>query len=88
MRVEPAPYVYRPDDRRQRPDDRRAEMDRRRDAPEKQMVNTAPAWFAPAFGAHILGQMAPEVIAPGNVARAYAQPEVRAPRQPLIVTAV
>jgi hypothetical protein len=88
MRVEAAPYVFRSDDRRQRFEDRRAsEEDRRAEtvqaAPRAQ--HAAHVWFAPAFGAHILGQVTPERVTPSRVKRAYAQPESQTPLRPSLV---
>lgn len=85
MRIEPAPYVFRNDDRRQRFEDRRAtESERRAEETTRQTraVHAAPKWFAPTFGAHILGQSAPPRMRPDEVRRAYAQPEARTPLRP------
>jgi tRNA U34 5-methylaminomethyl-2-thiouridine-forming methyltransferase MnmC len=85
MRVEPVPYVYRNDDRRQRWDDRRiAFEDRRIEQPASPRArHAAHVWFAPAFGAHILGLIAPEAVMPSRAQRAYLQPEARTPLRPL-----
>ncbi len=84
MRVEPAPYVYRPEDRRQRFEDRRAcPEDRRTAEPAAQRAShAAHVWFAPAFGAQILGLIAPETVIPARARRAYLQPEERTPLRP------
>lgn len=85
MRVEPVPYVYRNDDRRRRYDDRRnAADDRRTDqASSPRARHAAHVWFAPAFGAQILGLMTPETVVPARARRAYLQPEARTPLRPL-----
>jgi tRNA U34 5-methylaminomethyl-2-thiouridine-forming methyltransferase MnmC len=87
MRVEPAPYVFRNEDRRQRFDDRRTPSeDRRAEQPAPPRARHAVhVWFTPAFGAQILGQIAPETIIPGRARRAYAQPEARTPLRPSVV---
>lgn len=85
MRVEPTPYVFRNEDRRQRFDDRRAssaEHAAERHAEQPRAVHEAPKWFAAPFGAHILGQIAPVAIEPGIARRAYMQPEARTPLRP------
>lgn len=85
MRVEAAPYVFRSDDRRQRFEDRRmSEEDRRTETAQSatRAKHAAHVWFASAFGAHILGQVTPERVAPSKVKRAYAQPEARTPLRP------
>ncbi len=89
MRVEPAPYVFRNEDRRQRFDDRRAtETERREETNTRQTraVHAAPKWFAPTFGAHLLGQVAPSRVPPAQVRRAYEQPEARTPLRPSTIT--
>lgn len=89
MRVEPAPYVFRNEDRRQRFEDRRAAESERRDAQRTEQTrasHAAPKWFAPTFGAHILGQAAPAVVAPADIRRAYQQPETRTPLRPSTIT--
>jgi hypothetical protein len=87
MRVEPAPYVFRTEDRRQRFAERRGQAaDRRsepRDAPRAR--HAAYGWFAPAFGAHLLGQIASRAVPPLTIQRAYLQPEARTPLRPTIV---
>lgn len=87
MRVEPAPYVFRNEDRRQRFADRRVEgEDRRTDAQTATRArHAAPMWFTPAFGAHLLGQVAPGTVIPRLAQRAYTQPESRTPLRPSIV---
>jgi hypothetical protein len=89
MRIEPAPYVFRNEDRRQRFEDRRArESERRAEETVRQTraVHAAPKWFAPTFGAHILGQSAPTRVPAAEVRRAYAQPEARMPLRPGTIT--
>jgi hypothetical protein len=89
MRVEAAPYVFRSEDRRQRPEGRRfAEEDRRtqKEQPSERARHAAHVWFAPAFGAHILGQAKPERVTPAQARRAYTQPETRTPLRPNFVT--
>jgi hypothetical protein len=85
MRVEPVQYVYRNDDRRERCEDRRAGGDDRRaePSPAPRARHAPHVWFAPAFGAQILGLMAPETIFPARARRAYLQPEARTPLRPL-----
>jgi hypothetical protein len=85
MRVEPAPYVYRNTDRRQRCEDRRiAPEDRRTEpSPRPRAQHAAHVWFAPAFGAQILGLIAPATVIPARARRAYLQPEARTPLRPL-----
>jgi hypothetical protein len=84
MRVEPAPYVFRNEDRRGRFADRRASPDRRNEEPATcpRARHAAHVWFTPAFGAHLLGQIVVERIIPGRAARAYTQPESRTPLRP------
>lgn len=79
--------MYRFDDRRPRPDVRRAASDRRQEArPSSPRAEAQPhIWFQPVFGAHILGQVAPERAPAAAVARAYAQPEARMPVRPRTV---
>ena len=85
MRVEPVPYVYRNDDRRQRCEDRRIANDDRRteQSATPRARHAAHVWFAPAFGAQILGLIAPEAVIPARAQRAYLQPEARTPLRPL-----
>ncbi len=45
----------------------------------------AHVWFAPTFGAHILGQARPERVTPARARRAYSQPEARTPLRPSFV---
>ena len=45
--------------------------------------HAAHVWFAPAFGAQILGLIAPEKVVPARAQRAYLQPEARTPLRPL-----
>jgi hypothetical protein len=85
MRIEAAPHLSRFDDRRPRPELRRAGFDRRAEPAPVASPRAAASphvWLQPAFGAHILGQAAPERAAPGVLARAYAQPESRTPLRP------
>jgi hypothetical protein len=85
MRVEPVHYVYRNDDRRQRCEDRRIAGEDRRtgQAAAPRARHPAHVWFAPAFGAQILGLIAPATVAPARAQRAYMQPEARTPLRPL-----
>ena len=85
MRVEAAPYVFRHEDRRQRFDDRRGGDNERRYNPEQDQPRAShrsPPWITPAFGAHILGQVAPAAVEPRIARRAYQQPESRTPLRP------
>lgn len=59
-------------------DDRRAEQ-----SSGPRARHAAHVWFAPAFGAQILGLMAPETVIPSRARRAYLQPETRTPLRPL-----
>lgn len=89
MRIEPAPYVFRNEDRRQRFDDRRAaesEFGAEATRAQARANHAAPKWFAPAFGAHILGQAQPVNVSPAQARRAYEQPEARTPLRPSTVT--
>ena len=91
MRVEAAPVVYRNDDRRQRFEDRRMAGDDRRfkpEQPQQRARHEAHLWFAPAFGAHILGQVTPARVTPTEAKRAYRQPESRTPLRPHMVQSV
>ncbi len=85
MRVEPAPHVFRNEDRRQRFDDRRGSGEERRTDPGRstgRAQHEARPWFEPAFGAHLLGQLNKSRV-PAKLARmAYLQPEARTPRRP------
>lgn len=87
MRVEPAPYVCRTEDRRQRFAERRAQSADRRKAPREgpRARHCAHLWFAPAFGAHLLGQLVETPVLPRTAERAYSQPEARTPLRPSIV---
>jgi hypothetical protein len=88
MRVEAAPYVFRSEDRRRRFEDRRtADDDRRIETAHtaERARHEAHVWFAPAFGAHILGQAKPQRVTPAEARRAYAQPEARTPLRPRVV---
>jgi len=83
MRVEPVPYVYRAEDRRQRSSSEkpRGRFDRRRQgADDRRARHSAHPWLAAAFGAHLLGQGAPRLTpSAAALARAYSQPEARTP---------
>ncbi|HVY87336.1 MAG TPA: hypothetical protein VG942_00605 [Hyphomonadaceae bacterium] len=86
MRVEPAPHVFRNEDRRSRFTDRRARAERRVDPVEQPRArHAAHLWFTPAFGAQILGQIAPETVVPARAERAYQQPEALTPLRPSLV---
>lgn len=88
MRVEPAPYVFRNEDRRHRFTERRASSDDRRETSQhtnRRAQHQAHIWFAPAFGAHLLGQTAPQKPLPAQARRAYSQPEARTPLRPSLV---
>ena len=89
MRVEPAPYVFRNEDRRQRFEDRRAaesEFTAETAKAQTRACHAAPKWFAPTFGAHILGQTQSQRVSPEQARRAYEQPEARTPLRPSTVT--
>jgi hypothetical protein len=61
-----------------------ASEDRRTEQPAAARAShPAHVWFAPAFGAQILGLIAPATVAPARAQRAYMQPEARAPLRPL-----
>jgi len=87
MRVEPAPHVFRNEDRRTRAEERRGTgEDRRTDSAREplgggQTMNPRP-WFEPVFGAHLLGQMEKAGVSPEEAQRAYLQPEARTPLRP------
>lgn len=87
MRVEPAPHVFRNEDRRGRAEDRRGTgEDRRTDTDRQplgggQKMNPRP-WFEPVFGAHLLGQVEKARISADEAQRAYLQPEARTPLRP------
>jgi hypothetical protein len=91
MRVEPAPRVFRNEDRRNRSSQRHGSFQDRRAAPQqpdrraRHTGHTLHVWFEPAFGAHILGQIIPERVVPARARRAYTQPETRTPLRPSIV---
>ena len=88
MRVEPAPYVFRNEDRRQRFTERRADACDRRETPTStasRAQHQAHIWFAPAFGAHILGQVSPQKPLPAQARKAYSQPESQTPLRPSLV---
>jgi hypothetical protein len=91
MRVEPAPYVFRNEDRRQRFAERRTERHDRRAEPRadtRRARHATHVWFAPAFGAHLLGQVKPEPVVPGIATRAYTQPESRTPLRPSLIKSI
>ena len=88
MRVEPAPYVFRNEDRRQRFIERRASAEDRREhthSNNRRAQHPAHIWFAPAFGAHLLGQASPQKPLPAQARRAYSQPEARTPLRPSLM---
>lgn len=88
MRVEAAPHVYHFEDRRERADDRRAPEQEFQTASGQQANRArheAHLWFAPTFGAHILGQSKPTQVSPSEARRAYQQPEARTPLRPQTV---
>jgi hypothetical protein len=85
MRVEPAPHVFRNEDRRQRFDDRRGSGEERRADPGRsagRALHEARPWFTTAFGAHLLGQLDKARIPAKQARRAYQQPEARTPLRP------
>jgi hypothetical protein len=85
MRVEPAPHVFRNEDRRQRFDDRRGSGEERRADPGRtaeRARHEARPWFTPAFGAHLLGQVNKQRVPAKLARRAYLQPEARMPLRP------
>lgn len=87
MRVEPAPHVFRNEDRRARAEERRGTgEDRRTDTDrnagsDRNRMNARP-WFEPVFGAHLLGQIEKPRISRETAHRAYLQPESRTPLRP------
>lgn len=85
MRVEPAPHVFRNEDRRKRFEERRGTGEDRRADPsrsETRARHETQSWFAASFGAQLLGQIAPERVSAGEARRAYQQPEARSPLRP------
>lgn len=85
MRVEAAPHVFRNEDRRQRPEDRRGTGEERRADPDRgagRATHASMPWFAPVFGAHLLGQSKQERVSPKLARRAYQQPEAKTPLRP------
>lgn len=87
MRVEPAPHVFRNEDRRGRAEDRRGTGEERRAdtgrAPRSETRQTpSRPWFEPVFGAHLLGQIETPGVSPRTAQRAYLQPESRTPLRP------
>lgn len=85
MRVERAQHVFRNQDRRQRFDERRGSGEERRADPGRtaeRAQHTAQPWFAPTFGAHLLGQLVNERVPARQARRAYLQPEARTPLRP------
>lgn len=87
MRIEPAPFVFWNDERRQRVDDRRVAVEDRRvsQAETPRARHTAQRWFGAVFGAQILGQLAPATVSAASARRAYAPPEARTPLRPSVV---
>jgi len=87
MRIEPAPYVFWNDERRQRFDDRRVSIGDRRasEAETPRARHTAQRWFGAVFGAQLLGQVTPAKTSAANAQRAYTQPEARTPLRPTVV---
>ena len=87
MRIEGCSPVVLGYSRRQRFVERRADTSERRrpQTTERRARHQAHVWFAPAFGAHILGQVSPETVTPETAQRAYLQPEARTPRRPSLV---
>jgi hypothetical protein len=86
MRVEPAPHVFRNEDRRTRDEDRRGTGEERRTdqgraAPDARRIKSRP-WFEPIFGAHLLGQIENARTSREAAQRAYLQPESRTPLRP------
>ncbi len=89
MRVEPAPHVFRNEDRRQRFDERRGSgEDRRADTgrASERAKHEAQFWFVPAFGAHLLGQLDRQRVPAQQARQAYLQPEARTPLRPSLET--
>lgn len=85
MRVEAAPHVFRNEDRRQRHVERRGTGEERRTDTDRNATrakHTAVPWFAPVFGAHLLGQVEPSRVSPRQARRAYGQPEAKTPLKP------
>jgi hypothetical protein len=85
MRVEAAPHVFRNEDRRQRHAERRGTGEERRTDTDRNTTrakHTAVPWFAPVFGAHLLGQVEPSRVSPRQARRAYRQPEAKTPLKP------
>jgi hypothetical protein len=85
MRIEPAPHVFRNEDRRQRFNDRRGSGEERRADPvgaTERAKHEARPWFAPAFAAHLLGQANKQRVPAKLARRAYLQPEARTPLRP------
>ena len=87
MRIEGCSTVVFTANRRQRFEERRADSsDRRRgDRNERRARHEAHLWFAPAFGAHILGQMSPDTVSAECAERAYRQPEAKTPLRPSLL---
>ena len=89
MRVERAPHVFRNEDRRQRFDERRGSGQERRGDPGRateRAQHDAQPWFAPTFGAHLLGQLTKHRVVPSQARKAYMQPEARTPLRPSFKT--
>lgn len=85
MRVEPAPHLFRNEDRRQRFDERRGSGEERRadqGRSKERAKHEAQPWFTPTFGAHLLGQLTKQRVLPTQARQAYLQPEARTPLRP------
>jgi hypothetical protein len=87
MRIEGCSTVVFASNRRQRFEERRSvSSDRRRPVTsERRARHQAHLWFAPAFGAHILGQVSPETVTAEHAERAYLQPEAKTPLRPSLI---
>lgn len=86
MRVEAITRTLRTWDRRTRTLERRAGEERRTsDRSERRARHTTQPWMFAPFGAHLLGQAAPETASAESIVRAYAQPETRTPLRPRFV---
>lgn len=79
MRVEPASYVFRTNDRRQRNENSRGRGDERRnpETERRRARHISSPWLLATFGVHLIGQFSPEPALPTVVRRAYLQPEAR-----------
>jgi hypothetical protein len=87
MRIEGCSPVVFSTHRRQRFEERRAVTGdrRRKERTERRARHEAHLWFTPAFGAHLLGQIAPEMVSAEHAERAYRQPEAKTPLRPSLV---